>query len=473
MRTLRRLLPVICVTILSILIMFLLYSRIMNWETDKCWTNLNNAAKSVNNNIRMKFDDEIVKLYMVATLMIQEDTLDIEQISSLHLDVFQPTTMFSRIDILFPNNIVLSNGVTQSTYNEFSFEDIASKGEHVSPRKTDHQTGAECVYYLLPVEKDGMIHAILIGVIDACSLSEIFQPTIYDGQVNCCLVDSSDGNFIMDNWHDELGNAYAMEERTRAKGYEDVDLKEGIKNHQTDTIAFISKTTGKTLYMYYTPADVFDWQLMIFAPEDILFEDLFYFQKLLLAFGTLQILLLILYFLWNIRIVRQLEKSNIEIEMQKEQLQQISYIDMLTSMYNRNKYTEVFNFFKGQTSQKVGVAYIDLNGLKQINDSQSHTAGDMYIRNTAKAISNVFAQNCYRIGGDEFVVITTAIARDDFTAKISELMEIIKEENISLSIGFLWEEVCTDLEALLKEAEQLMYKEKERYYLTHDRRGRR
>lgn len=55
--------------------------------------------------------------------------------------------------------------------------------------------------------------------------------------------------------------------------------------------------------------------------------------------------------------------------------------------------------------------------------------------------------------------------------KIATLKESMQREHVSVSIGFLWEELCNNLDALLKEAEKRMYEDKECYYLTHD--GRR
>lgn len=52
---------------------------------------------------------------------------------------------------------------------------------------------------------------------------------------------------------------------------------------------------------------------------------------------------------------------------------------------------------------------IDLNGLKKVNDEYGHEAGDFLIQKVAKNISKVFYGNIYRIGGDEFVVISTEI----------------------------------------------------------------
>lgn len=143
---------------------------------------------------------------------------------------------------------------------------------------------------------------------------------------------------------------------------------------------------------------------------------------------------------------------------------------MLTGMYNRNKYIEVRCALEGQKLRQVGVGYMDLNGLKQVNDTQSHEAGDRYICGAAEAISHVFLQNGYRIGGDEFVIIVQDIAQEQFIQKTEELRKHLKESKVSVSAGFSWVEQCEDIDMLIRKTEEQMYDEKECYYQVHERR---
>lgn len=469
MKKMKRIFPVVCISAFMIITSQMLFHELLKREETKCWQELSTTAKAVNREITRKFQDEIVKLHLLEAIMIEDDIFDASTIGKLHINTIQPTTIFSRIDVLYPDQTLISNGVTHVVRDNIRFEDVVANGEGLTERKTDFMTGKECIYYVLPVLKDGEIFSVLVGMIDADSLSEIFRPLIYNGQANICIIDSEDGSYIMDSWHDELGNAYETGDRKKKKGYEDVDLQKALKNLETGAAAFESQTTGKNLYMYYTPMGMFDWQLSIFAQEDVLFGNLLSLRRVFLFARIAETFLLMLYFAWNIGMVNRLENSNAEIEKQKEQLKHISYSDMLTSMYNRNKYIEVCSALRKQEQQSAGVAYIDLNGLKQINDTQSHEAGDYYICSAARIISQLFEKSCYRIGGDEFVILTISMEREQFMEKMEMLKEKMQSEHVSISVGFLWEESCDDLDALLKEAERRMYQEKKEYHLIHGR----
>lgn len=156
--------------------------------------------------------------------------------------------------------------------------------------------------------------------------------------------------------------------------------------------------------------------------------------------------------------------DSLKAKKQKEQLRYMSYRDMLTTLYNRNKYIQVVENSQAEVLSKVGVAYIDINGLKQTNDSYGHEAGDQLIINTGRSIIEVLPENAYRVGGDEFVIICFNIEEAIFRKKIQTICENIAEKAVSVSVGRVWEEAPDDLEAMLKRADDLMYTEKKRYY---------
>ena len=163
--------------------------------------------------------------------------------------------------------------------------------------------------------------------------------------------------------------------------------------------------------------------------------------------------------------------NSLAAQKQQEKLEYMSYRDALTELYNRNKYIQILDASREYRLQKLGVAYIDLNGLKQVNDRKGHEAGDDFICNAAQIIDDMFPERAYRIGGDEFVVITWDVEKEEFENRMTRLQEIMEQNEVSVSVGHLWKEECEDLEELLKEADECMYEAKKQYYKIYDRRG--
>ena len=149
---------------------------------------------------------------------------------------------------------------------------------------------------------------------------------------------------------------------------------------------------------------------------------------------------------------------------EQEYLLHLSYRDMLTGLYNRNRYMETIRSCEENHSPRIGVAFIDVNGLKKVNDCYGHEAGDVLIKKTAECIQSVFPEQAFRIGGDEFVVILPNVEKQIFEESIWELRERIYHKQVSVSVGALWEECPKDLEDMLKQADALMYEEKDAYY---------
>ena len=158
-----------------------------------------------------------------------------------------------------------------------------------------------------------------------------------------------------------------------------------------------------------------------------------------------------------------------------ELLQTLSLIDELTQLRNRRGFFEL-----AQQALKVaqrehyamGVFFMDLNGLKRINDTLGHQAGDQALRDAAEILRATFRSSdiLARIGGDEFVAMAHVHSTQDLHALSSRLREHLQEFNrthrrpypLNISVGMTLVDIPTeeDLESLLARADAAMYEEK-------------
>ncbi len=165
----------------------------------------------------------------------------------------------------------------------------------------------------------------------------------------------------------------------------------------------------------------------------------------------------VLYFIQN-----DLEKRRV-----MEQLERFSYEDTLTGVYNRNRYNEVRKAMKKKAPDKLGIIYMDLNGLKQVNDTLGHDHGDKLIKKIAKIIKKVVGKDIYRIGGDEFVAICSGIEEKELNEKELQIRKYADEEEISVSVGISWRDENVHIKEQLHEADQRMYEEKKKFYMQN------
>lgn len=146
-------------------------------------------------------------------------------------------------------------------------------------------------------------------------------------------------------------------------------------------------------------------------------------------------------------------------------LSRMSFHDNLTSFYNRNRFTKDLESF-ADNNGAVGILYLDVNGLKEVNDRYGHASGDSLLIKTSEKIKNVFDKGtCYRIGGDEFVVICTNVSKKEFEEKVTELKRSFKCDNqCNAAIGTEWAGETMNIRQVVANADARMYEDKKEFY---------
>lgn len=156
--------------------------------------------------------------------------------------------------------------------------------------------------------------------------------------------------------------------------------------------------------------------------------------------------------------------------------------DQLTDLQNRRAYAETIDKLSEKMPDACSVVIADINGLKEMNDTRGHNAGDELITGTANCLRRSFEDidTIYRIGGDEFCVII--FEKDyDIGKALNRLQELCAQwkgefvRGISVSVGVASSEEFDDIESLVKAADKRMFEFKRNYYESsgRDRRRRR
>ena len=151
-------------------------------------------------------------------------------------------------------------------------------------------------------------------------------------------------------------------------------------------------------------------------------------------------------------------------------LEQRYSIDTLTGLRNRTVFMRDILDLQHSRKDAASIVVLDVNFLKQANDTWGHKAGDEVLVHASALIERCFRGlgKVYRVGGDEFAVISTRNDNNDVERALSLLDAQIQMANpgrtipLSLASGFSWCETCIDnLFNTYVAADNAMYRNKE------------
>ena len=173
--------------------------------------------------------------------------------------------------------------------------------------------------------------------------------------------------------------------------------------------------------------------------------------------------------------IHYVEYAQLDDKNRINEQQKLLNRDSMTGLFSRYAYSRKLRYYDGleKLPSDLAAFSIDINGLKSVNDTLGHAAGDELICGAADCIRKVFGSYgiCYRTGGDEFVVLAHADKEraEELIRRLSEEANAWKGKavrSLSLSSGYALASEHADVSAekLIVFSDQGMYAEKNRYY---------
>ena len=167
----------------------------------------------------------------------------------------------------------------------------------------------------------------------------------------------------------------------------------------------------------------------------------------------------------------RLEKALLEMRSRVVELEQLADTDTLTPLPNRRAFMrrlEAVVQYAARHSTPAAILYIDLDGLKRINDDFGHHAGDAVLLHLARLLTENLrvTDMVARIGGDEFGLILDHLDEDDAKAKAKALADYVAEQRIKVgctdilirvTIGLAMVRVGESVASLIERADAAMY----------------
>lgn len=124
-------------------------------------------------------------------------------------------------------------------------------------------------------------------------------------------------------------------------------------------------------------------------------------------------------------------------------LEDLSYKDALTRLGNRFALTK--DVEKLNREQSIAIVYCDVTGLKTVNDTLGHDAGDQLLLRACSCLEQAFGDyRVYRIGGDEFLAVCSPIDRETLDERMELLKTSMQVHAVNMAVGTIWREEATE-----------------------------
>lgn len=250
--------------------------------------------------------------------------------------------------------------------------------------------------------------------------------------------------------------------------------RDNFSNAVEGSITFTANGVEETLV--YVPIEDTDWMMVVLIRESVIQDRIRSISERSLLMSKRQIAFTMvfsaLFFLVLLFMLKALSRKDLEAEKENtDNFRNMASTDSMTGVRNKHAYSEMEAYLNQKIRQndldKLAIVVCDINGLKIVNDTLGHAAGDKLIKDACSLICEYFTHGAvYRIGGDEFVVILQEKGYDTMKEVITEINRVIEEnikkKEVVISIGY--SELTNEdqlVHDVFERADQMMYKRKQ------------
>lgn len=157
---------------------------------------------------------------------------------------------------------------------------------------------------------------------------------------------------------------------------------------------------------------------------------------------------------------------DLSLDLIAKNMKEIYRQDSLTGLLNRKAYDSDVEQLRSADIGAVVCVYADMIGLHEVNNHLGHKQGNRMLCEFADAARAFFGDDrLYRIGGDEFVIISSAHTEAQTRKQLNYMRERLHTQGCEISVGVASSESTSDLPKIIEQAENEMRREKKEYYV--------
>ncbi len=331
--------------VIAIIVILLIssYFSIYTVLRQRSLSRLEEGANTAIEEITSKLERDSRILNATADIISQTDNLDIDATLEI-MNSVNPLLDTMNVRILLPDDRILTadgNILDTSEISHISFAEEAPLGEHISNRTYNLATGQPILRHYVPIIQDGETVALLYGITDLESLPDSLNTeNIFNANAFVYIIDTKSGDFLVDTWHDTLGNVSDFSDslstrKTKGdKSWE--EYMEDLTNLNSGYVIYRTPNTDGWEYMYYAPIGINKWSIAVDVPEKEAFASVFAVRNVYIFLGILMAVTVILYYFWMRRNAKQLMEQEIEHATLTEKLHKAEAADRAKSTFLSN-----------------------------------------------------------------------------------------------------------------------------------------
>ena len=474
--------------IASSVIQFVAFDRFFIGNTNSLLLAINEtAANNIGDNILAYFKQTEAALKTIASnpqIRANQELLD--TINSVIPEVNSIFVLDKQGNITLASGAEGVSGINLSKREYFQH---ALKGETYISGVYMSTQGREAVAIATPIVENGIISGVVVGTVrlHENNLASMFDNKSF-GRDGIITITDGQGIVVYHSDQDRIGK----------KG-EITDRLQGFTGS-----AIMGNYLGREAYIGYSKIPELNWFVIVMTPTAVVtnFRDVMLYQIIVVSIFTILVFVGIGIYTMR-RYMNPLDKlieafsaikkgkykiipsygyanefdemiqvyndTVIELKEVHATLQGAADIDGLTGAYNRMSFEKTLELLKDEVQSRpltgLAIMIIDLDHLKQLNDTAGHLAGDDVLKEfTGIAVSVVGARSLFRFGGDEFAVILRKIPREALRCLAEEIRsqceQALRGSTVSIGIASYPENADT-IDGVLDLADKALYISKE------------
>lgn len=266
------------------------------------------------NDIVRVAENEQEQMEIVRDAISMQEKIEPQKMKNI-LSSFLKGGMIQELVFLLPDNRILSkDGEYIPNTMGLDVQEERQKGNHISTRK------GGTAYQAMVVDGNEAVSGVLYGIINLNKMAELYKQSYFGGHAEIYVLDGKNGNFLMDTWHEEIGDVDKVEINQLHKKYSVEKIEQDLEAGRAGMAVFASMEKGEDVYLYYQPLGMNDWMLVVTVPKSALLSRNHAVYKILGWVAACEVVAVIIYFFWMLQYKL---KKNAEKEAE---LNQVNYM---------------------------------------------------------------------------------------------------------------------------------------------------